>query len=226
MGGSPQHRPIVTLAALYGAGGSVVGPRVAERLGVEFLDRGIPQAVASESGLPEKTVARVEDEPRSPLGRFAASLSRLSTVTGEGGGERLDLQESDVRGQIEKLLARTRQTGGVVLGHGGVVVLRNVPWALHVHLRGPRDARVRQATSVNRIDEDTAGQQQEREDAARRDYLRRVYGVDGNEVSLYHVVLDSTALSLDACVDIIVNAANARIDHPGPSQKPDERHQD
>lgn len=29
-----QHPPVVTLASLYGAGGSVVGPRVAERLGV------------------------------------------------------------------------------------------------------------------------------------------------------------------------------------------------
>ena len=32
-------RPVVTLAAFYGAGGTVVGPRVAERLGVAFLDR-------------------------------------------------------------------------------------------------------------------------------------------------------------------------------------------
>src|SRR5688500_5335796 len=28
----PRRRPVVTLAALYGAGGTVVGPRVAERL--------------------------------------------------------------------------------------------------------------------------------------------------------------------------------------------------
>ena len=36
---------VVTLAALYGAGGSVVGTRVAERLGVAFLDRAIPTCV-------------------------------------------------------------------------------------------------------------------------------------------------------------------------------------
>jgi hypothetical protein len=27
-----RHRPVVTIAALYGASGSVIGPRVAERL--------------------------------------------------------------------------------------------------------------------------------------------------------------------------------------------------
>ena len=35
-------RPVVTVSALYGAGGSVVGPRVAEELDVPFLDRQIP----------------------------------------------------------------------------------------------------------------------------------------------------------------------------------------
>jgi hypothetical protein len=48
---SPELKPVVTLAALYGAGGSVVGPQVAERLGVPFLDREIPEAVAQRSGL-------------------------------------------------------------------------------------------------------------------------------------------------------------------------------
>ena len=43
-------KPVITLAALFGAGGSVVGPRVAERLGVPFLDRQIPDAVAKRDG--------------------------------------------------------------------------------------------------------------------------------------------------------------------------------
>jgi hypothetical protein len=213
MGGSQQHPPVVTLAALYGLGGSVVGPRVAERLGVPFLDRGIPQAVASRTGLPEEAVAEVDDEPRSGRGRLAASLGRLSTVIGETGGsfERLDLQERTVRGHIEEFLARCRVTGGVVLGRGGMVVLRSVPWALHVSLRGPREARVRQAAAVFGIDVETTARRQKAEDKARRDYVRGVYGVDGEDPSLYHVVLDSTALSFEVCVDIVVEAATARV---------------
>jgi shikimate kinase len=37
---------IVTLSAPFGAGGSVIGPAVAERLGIPFVDRAIPAAVA------------------------------------------------------------------------------------------------------------------------------------------------------------------------------------
>ena len=34
---SDDTQPLVTIAALYGAGGSVIGPRVAARLGVAFM---------------------------------------------------------------------------------------------------------------------------------------------------------------------------------------------
>ena len=37
---------VVTLSASYGAGGSQVGPRLADRLGVAFIDRVIPTTVA------------------------------------------------------------------------------------------------------------------------------------------------------------------------------------
>jgi len=216
MGNPRPHPPIVTLAALYGAGGSIVGPRVAERLGVPFLDREIPQAVALETGLPEKAVAEVDDEPRLSTDRLAARFGRLSTMTGGGGGalERLDLQERALRGHIEKVVARCRSSGGVVLGRGGMVVLRPVPWALHVHLWGPQGPRARQGAAINGVDHRTAVQQQRAEDSGRRNYVRRVYGVDGEDPSLYHMVLDSTALNLDVCVDLVVEAASARVRDP------------
>lgn len=53
MSANDQRSPVVTLASLFGAGGSVVGPRVAERLGVPFLDRAIPEAVAKQPAFPK-----------------------------------------------------------------------------------------------------------------------------------------------------------------------------
>jgi len=41
-----QHRPVVTIADLHGAGGTVIEPRVAERLGVSFPDLAGVQAGA------------------------------------------------------------------------------------------------------------------------------------------------------------------------------------
>ena len=70
---SSERRPaVVTLASLYGAGGSVVGPRVAERLGVPFLDRAIPEVVAKQAGLSDKAVEQVDENPRGTTTRVMA----------------------------------------------------------------------------------------------------------------------------------------------------------
>jgi hypothetical protein len=220
--GQTRHdgsRGVVTLAALYGAGGSVVGPRVAERLGVPFLDRQIPESVAKRTGLPEDAVEDVDDAPRSAAKRLVSTLGRASTISGgpAGTAESLDLQERKLRSYMEEFLARAAETGCVALGRGGMVVLRTAPTALHVQLAGPRDARVRQGMEIEGVDRATAERRQEDEDAARRGYLRRVYGVDGDDPSLYHMVLDSTTLELDVCVELIVTASRARIHDPRPT---------
>src|SRR3954469_12273423 len=102
-----RHPPVVTIAALYGASGSVIGPRVAESLGVPLLDREIPAEVARRRGLSESAVASVDQEPRSGVDRIVAGLARVSTISGGTGGsvERLDLQERRLRGYIEEFLA-------------------------------------------------------------------------------------------------------------------------
>jgi hypothetical protein len=210
------HPPVVTVAALYGAGGSVIGPRVAERLGVAFLDREIPAAVARNAGVSDHAVADVDDEPRSGVDRLVATLSRAATTAGGAAGsdERLDLQERRLRASIEEFLAQSAASGGVTMGRGGMVVLRSVPWALHVHLGGPREARLRRRMALEGIDRQTAERRRRAEDRTRIAYVRRAYGTDGADPSHYHLMLDSTALPLETCVELVVQAALARTREP------------
>ena len=119
-GKSAPRRPVVTVAALYGAGGSIVGPRVGERLGVPLLDREIPGDVARRTGLPEEAVSEIDEKPRSGMERLLRTLGRASTITGGAAGsdERLDLQERQLRAYIEDFLARSSVSGGVTIGRG------------------------------------------------------------------------------------------------------------
>jgi cytidylate kinase len=212
-GGSKPRRPVVTIAALYGAGGSAVGPRVAERLGVEFLDRAIPASVARRMGLPEAAVASYDEQPRSRMGRLVESLARVPNPSGDESAEHLDLDEDRIQAEIEEFLARASASGGVVLGRGGAVVLGSVPGALHVLLTGPRQARVEQAMRIEGVDQKTAEKRLEANDSARREYVRGRYGVDGDDPSLYHLVIDGTAFGVDACADLIATASRMRMQH-------------
>jgi cytidylate kinase len=204
--------PVVTLAALHGTGGSVIGPRVAERLGVEFFDRAIPSAIAERTGLTEQAVAAVDESPRRGVDRLVSSLARVAdarTATALP-VERVDLEEKRLRAEIDEFLVRACRAGGVVLGRGGAVVLASVPGALHVYLGGPLEGRIAQVMQSERVDGPSAERRVAAHDRARREYVRDFYGADGDDPSLYHLVLDAVALGVDACVELIVLASNYR----------------
>ena len=112
--------------------------------------------------------------------------------------------------EVENFMANASRTGGVILGRGGAVVLKNVPAALHVHLGGPREARVRREMADENLDRRAAEQAVAAHDRARMDYVRRAYDVDGEDPNLYHLMLDATAFDTDSCAGIIVAASRAR----------------
>jgi cytidylate kinase len=202
---------VVTLASLCGAGGSIIGPRVAERLGVPFLDRAIPQAVAKRAGLPEVAVAAADDVPPQRWSHLFEAIGRASPPTGASGQvERLDLEIRRLQGEIEWFLADASRTGGVVLGRGGAVVLASVDTALHVYLGGSRDRRIDRVMHEHGVDHLAAAHLVKTTDAARRDYVRSVYGVDGDDPTLYHLMLDAVSLGVEVCVDLIAAASESK----------------
>ncbi len=219
----PHHArvpAVVTIAALYGAGGSVVGPRVAARLGVQFLDRAIPSAVAKRAGLPEAAVDEVDEKPRAGWQRLLVILGRASPATGASDPvERLDLEERRLRAEIEEFLADASRAGGVMLARGGAVVLADVPGALHVYLGGDRKARVERVMELQGVDRATAARRVKANDRAGRDYVKSAYGIDGDNPHLYHLMIDAIALGADVCVELIVAAAEARVRQELPKGK-------
>jgi len=205
------HRhPVVTLAALYGAGGSVVGPRVAERLGVPFLDRAIPAEVARRAGLREEAVAAVDQQPRSRADRLMRSMASIS-LPGATTAMQVRADEQVIIDEIDAFITAAAETGGVLLGRGGAIALREMPQALHVYLRGTREARLEHAMTLEGIDRETAQRRQRANDQARRDYVRRRYGADGEDPEHYHLALNAIRLGIETTVDVIVAASEALI---------------
>jgi cytidylate kinase len=190
---------LVTLSASYGCGGSRVAPALAERLGVPFLGR--PPA-------PD-----LDPEVEEPSGRLLSRVASLALAWGTPAGMELDelLPDQAGREQIEREIRDLAAGGeGVILGRGAAVILHDDERALHVLLDGPREARVRQAMEIEGLDRAAAERRLDRVDRFRRAYVETVYGVDLHEPGICHLVLDSTAIALDDCVELIAAAAAAR----------------
>ncbi len=202
---------LVTISAAYGAGGSLVGPRLADRLCVRFLDRAIPVSVADQLEVPRDGLSQLavpRDVFRRWLPRFAPAAHVFAgTATRD---ESTTMTEDEFRLATERVLHEYSEAGAVILGRAAAVVLRAEPGALHVRLDGPPDRRIGQAMVVLRVDRPTAERELKVADRARETYVERWYGVDPRDPRCYDLVIDSTRVNVDSCVELIALAANQR----------------
>jgi cytidylate kinase len=202
---------LITLSAPYGAGGSRVGPDVADRLGLPFVDRAIPTAVAERLALPLREAVERDEAVGGWLTRALMAFGQVGPVLAGAAPPPAEIVTDDAfRAATEEVLLEHAAGGAVVLGRAGALVLRGRSDGLHVRLTGPREARIEQGMELERVDRETAQRHVEETDRARETYVRHFYRCDPRDAALYHLVIDSTAIPLDACAELIVDAARAR----------------
>lgn len=204
---------VVTLSAPYGAGGAYVGPRLAERLGVPFVDRAIPGEVAQRLSVPLAEAVRHDESPGSVFDRFIRALAPAGLPFGARPMlEHEFVDENAYRAATEQVIREEAgRRGGVILGRAAAIVLGDHPNALHVRLHGSRERRLERAMAIEAIDREEAERRMADNDRAREAYVQHFYGVDPSDSKLYHVMLDTTVIDLDVCVDLIAAAAESRI---------------
>ena len=200
--------PGVTISASYGAGGSLIAPRVAEQLGLRLIDRAISSTVAMQL---QVSVAEAQqgEANRSAAERFFGVLAPLTGVASPPPEPGMADDAATFREHTEQLMRQALADGAVILGRAGSVAFAAEPDVLRVRLHGPAEARIAQAAVVEAVLAETARQRLPEVDQARAQYVRRLYRADLDDAELYHLQLDSTALPLDTCADLIVRAYRA-----------------
>ena len=202
---------LITLSASYGAGGSRVGPEVARQLDVPFVDRAIPTEVAARLAVPLDEAMDRDEAIGSSLARMTVWLGHVGQAFGAPAAMPEEAQETAYQRATEQVIAEhAAGPGAVILGRGAAAVLRDDPRALHVRLDGPMEARILQGMAVEAVDRATAERHARESDRARQAYVQHFYGVDARDPALYHLVIDSTAIPLETCVELIVTAATSR----------------
>jgi hypothetical protein len=184
------------VSASYGAGGSVVAPALAGRLGLPFLQR----VTTSEGHLaqpgPCDEQLTEEEVKATPVHRLLAHFTQAMPAGPTQSPPSTHHQDEHLRTRgeagIHRLLAAAG--GGVILGRAAAVVLGK-DRGFHVRLDGPADRRAAQGAAVEGISQDQARQ--------------RLYRCDPADASLYHLVIDSTAIPLDTVTELILTAARA-----------------
>jgi MFS family permease len=206
-------RLVVAISGAYGAGGTVVGPVVAGRLGLPFLDQSIPAEVAEALRTPVPAAADHDDRSEAGMERLIWTMARGSALYGGGVLQRDDALCDERTFQLATELVlwqMAAQTGGVVLGRAATVVLASHPGVLRVRLGGPAERRIAQAVAHDGFDLAMARRVQVQTDRARDAYTHHFYGVHPGDPTLYDLMIDVSRLGYAASEEMIVRAARAR----------------
>jgi cytidylate kinase len=200
---------LITVSAAYGAGGSVVAPALADRLGVPFLQRvTTSEGHVAEPGPCDEQLS-MEEAKTTPVHRLLAHFTQAMPAGPTQSPPSTHHQDEHLRGYGEAGIHRFLAAGGgVILGRAAAVVLGK-DRGFHVRLDGPAGRRAAQGAAVEGISQDQARQRLRAADKARTAYVRRLYRCDPADASLYHLVIDSTAIPLDTVTELILTAARA-----------------
>jgi len=212
--------PVITISRQFGAAGLPVGEKLAELFGAELLDRAIVAQVALRSGVPEDELETYDERLPSFWQRITAALASSSPEPQLATADYVD--EVPSASMQEKLLAITRNVieeaaergNAVIVGRGGAFVLGRRPGTLHVQLHASLDARVRYLMSrVEQIPRDARPEERSLRDtcksvdAARGDYIKRLFGADWLDARNYDLAIDTGRLGVERTIDLIERVA-------------------
>jgi len=194
---------VITISRQFGAGGKTIGEMVAEKLGYIIADDQIIQMVATKAKVSPGYVKSIEREAGGTLLKFITSVGRKSfaeRISGEGGY----IDEEIYVDLLNAIIFQIASEGNaVILGRGGQFILRDLESACHVLIVADKADRVafmekRYGFSVKR-----ATQVVEKQEKRRTNLYRKFGKEDFENPELYHLILNTSKLSLESARDHI-----------------------
>ena len=186
---------IITISREFGSGGRTIGRMAAEKLGIPCYDQELIDKIAEESGLIKSYVeSNVED----------VQGGWLSMVAGRDFYGH-SLQDDLYRAQTKVIRELAEQGPCIIIGRCADSILENYDNLLTVFIHASMEKRAERI--VNQYGERTEDpyQRLKEKDKKRKAYYQLYSDRKWGAMENYHVALDSGALGLEKCADIIVS---------------------
>jgi cytidylate kinase len=199
---------------MFGSGGSDVAARVARQLGWSLLDNAVVDEVADRLGVSRSEVQSLEERVPSLAERIASSLALSAPELAVPVDDAPMMQTAETRivGVTGRVMEEAVQGGNAVLvGRGAQALLAERSDALHVFCYAPRDFLIAYAIAHRGVPRAQAGQEVDRMNKQREQYVKRHWGRDWRSFSNYHLCVDTGRLGIDNAADLVVSAARRRF---------------
>jgi cytidylate kinase len=195
--------PIITIARQYGSGGSDVGKKVAEILGIKAYDKELIALAAEKSGYHPEMLKKADERA---AGSLLYSLAVGASMAGGIAGH-YDIPINDklflVQNDIIKELAEKEQC--VIIGRCGDYALRNFENKLCFFIHADFDFRKNRVAEAKGVSEKEAEALINKEDKYRANYYNFYTSHKWGASERYAATFNTADLGVDGVAEMIAN---------------------
>lgn len=197
-----MKQPIICISRQFGSGGRVIGKAVAQKLGLPFYDRTIIDQAAEATGLSAEFIEQEEQRFNNSMLFNLSMGGHTITASGISFSNRVFEAESKI---IRDLAA---QGGCVIVGRCADYVLRDDPNLFSVFICADLPFRVSRVVEWERLSADRAEKAIKTKDKQRARHYHFYTDRDWGNKEYYHMILNSSRLGIDTCVNLIYQAVH------------------
>ena len=206
-----NNKFIITINRELGSGGRTVGRKLAEKLGVEYFDKAVINALQERYNL---SVEQIEDLKGQDTGWWAEFKRKMTFSEAEYELNQTNIETEDVfRAETQILRAIAKENSGVIAGRTAFYIFREHPNHLSILIQASMPCRVARVAREQNMSKEQARDTIEKVDQMRENYVREFTGTSRYDSRNYQLVINMDEITEDAAVDLILayinNAKNA-----------------
>jgi cytidylate kinase len=203
-----MRKKIITISREFGSGGRAIGKRVADKLGMDFYDKELVERVALETGFDPRYVEEEgEDTSNSSGVVYDFPYGFSSVMRGMSTADFLWLMQREVILQIAGQSGSDEKGPCVIVGRCADYILKDRDDSLHVFIHANQAFRAERIVRLYGGSEKSPEKRLQDKDKKRKAYYEHYAERGWGRSQNYHISLNSGAIGIDKCVDIIVDLA-------------------
>ena len=207
---SETHFAIAITRTCGSGGGSYIGKKIAKDYGIDVYDRKLLRLASEDSGINEKVFAKADENTRKTwLYRVSKKVYDGTMIPPESGNFLSDQNLFNYQSKVLRELLECESY--VCIGRAADFVLRDKPNVLSVFVDAPYENRVTREMERQGLSRWEAVRYIDRLDKYRESYYKYHTGRQWKKIENYDLCLDTTALGMDNCVELIKKAVELKF---------------
>lgn len=202
-------RRIITIARQFGSGGSEIGKKLSELLGIAYYDKEVLIKAAESSGINRDMFERADERATSSF-LYSLAMSSYSGHISPLGVNDIIMSDKVFALQSEEIKRLASMGDAVFIGRCADDILLTEPGLLKVFIHAPLEERVKRVMEKHELNEQSAKKLIAKTDKKRASYYNFYTSKNWGDARNYHITIDSSVLGIDGTAEVLKNFVLAR----------------